>query len=345
MATEHKIPCAMLCIQPCTLYAIYYRFFNNSNSFPSLTNPDMSVELPGLPLLHTQDLPSFVLPSNPFGSIPKLFSQMFQNMKKVKWVLGNSFYELEKEVIDSMAELYPIRPIGPLVPSTLLGEDQNLDIGIDMWKPEETCMEWLNQQPPSSVIYVSFGSNVVLSAKQMENIARGLKNSNHPFLWVAKPSDYPLKDGAGELPLGFLEETKGQGLIVPWCPQTKVLAHPAIACFLSHCGWNSTLETMAAGIPIIAYPQWTDQPTSAKLIGDVLQIGVRLMPNKDGVVSNEEVERCIGEIVGGPKAEEFKKKAVELKKGARQAVAEGGSSDRNIQLFVDEIIGNSCVDA
>ncbi|KAK9287523.1 hypothetical protein L1049_015944 [Liquidambar formosana] len=344
VAAEHRIPCAMLWIQPCTLYAIYYRFYNNLNEFPTLENPDMSVELPGLPLLHAHDLPSFVIPSNPFGSLPKLLSQMFQNMKKLKWVLGNSFQELEKDAIDSMAELCPIKPIGPLVPSTLLGEDQNLDIGIDMWIPEETCMEWLNQQQPSSVIYVSFGSIVVLSAKQMESIAIGLKNSNHPFLWVVKPSDYPKKDGAGELPLGFLEETRGRGLIVQWCPQTKVLAHPAIACFLSHCGWNSTLETIVAGVPIIAFPQWTDQPTNAKLILDVLHVGVRLMPNKDGLLSNEEVERCIEEIIAGPRAEEFKKAAAELKQGAREAVAEGGSSDRNIQLFVDEIIGNSCDD-
>lgn len=344
VAAEHGIPCALLWIQPSILYAIYYRFYNSLNQFPTLENPHMSVELPGLPLLNTEDLPSFVLPSNPFGSFPKLFSEMFQNMKKIKWVLGNSFHELEKDAIVSMAELCPIRTVGPLVPSILLGEDQSADIGVEMWKPEETCLEWLNQKKSCSVVYVSFGSIVVLSAKQMENIATGLKNSNRPFLWVVKPQDPPASDGSGKLPVGFLEETKDQGLVVPWCPQTMVLTHPSISCFLSHCGWNSTLETIAAGVPVIAYPQWTDQPTNAKLIVDVLRIGVRLRPNQDGIVTNEEVEKSIEEITVGPRAEEVKKTAAELKQLAQKAVVKGGSSDSNIQWFVDEIKGNSITD-
>lgn len=223
VAAEHRIPSAMLWIQPCALYAIYYRFYNNLNPFPTQTNPEISVELPGLPLLLTQDLPSFVLPSNPFGSLPKLFTELFKNsMKKIKWVLCNSFYELEKEAIDSMAELCRIHPVGPLVPPSLLGEDQNPDIGVDMWKPDEACMEWLNHQTPSSVIYISFGSIIALSDKQFESIAAALKNSSRPFLWVVKASVLTTSDSAGALPSGFLEDTKDQGIIVPWCPQTKV---------------------------------------------------------------------------------------------------------------------------
>jgi UDP-glucose:(indol-3-yl)acetate beta-D-glucosyltransferase len=178
VAAKHNIPCAMLWIQPCALYAIYHHFHNNLNPFPTLTNPDMNVQLPGLPLLHTRDLPSFVLPSNPYGSFPKLLAQVFQNMNKLKWVLGNTLNELEKEAIDSMAELYLIKPVGPLVPSSILSEDPNLDIRIEMWEPQESCMEWLNNQPPSSVIYVSFGSFFVLSAKQLVSVATALKNSN-----------------------------------------------------------------------------------------------------------------------------------------------------------------------
>ncbi|KAL7002866.1 indole-3-acetate beta-glucosyltransferase [Sarracenia purpurea var. burkii] len=135
--------------------------------------------------------------------------------------------------------------------------------------------------------------------------------------------------------------TKEQGLVVPWSPQIKVLKHPAIACFLSHCGWNSMLETIAAGVPVIAYPHWTDQPTNAKMISEVWRVGVRIQPNHDGVVTSEEVEMRIEEVLCGPSSEEFKKNAAELKVCAQEAVADGGSSDRNIQLFVDEIIGNS----
>lgn len=346
VAAEHGIPCAMLWIQPAMLFAIYYRFYNNLNPFPTSENHSMTVELPGIPVLKTEDLPSFVLPSNPFGSFQKLLAGLFQNMNKMKWVLCNSFYELEKDAVDSMSEINPIRPIGPLVPPAILGEDQDNDVGIEMWKSEDRCIEWLNRQPPSSVIYVSFGSLVALSEKQMGSIATALKNIKRPFLWVVKPPDGPKKSGDhGQPPLGFSEETKGQGLIVLWSPQTKVLLHPSVGCFLSHCGWNSTLEAFASGVPVIAFPQWTDQPTNAKLIADVLRVGVRLRPNQeDGLVSHKEVERCIEEVMSGPGSEEFKKNAAELKVAAREAVANGGSSDRNIQLFVDEIIANCVVE-
>ncbi|XP_043709041.1 UDP-glycosyltransferase 84B2-like [Telopea speciosissima] len=341
VAAQHKIPCALLWIQPSALYALYYRFFHHLNSFPTQSDPNPTVYLPGLPPLQTADLPTFVLPSNTITGFPKLLSELFKShMKKFKWILGNSFYELEKEVVDSMAQLCPIRPVGPLVPSTLVGLSEGQggdnDIGVDMWKPEEKCIEWLDRRSVSSVIYVSFGSVTVLSEKQMENIAMALKNSDRPFLWVLKSKDNAVPVG---LPAGFLEETEDRGLVVSWCTQTKVLAHPAVACFMSHCGWNSTLETIAAGVPMIACPQWTDQPSNAKLIVDVFEMGVRVEPDPDGMVSKEEVERCIVEITKGPKSEEMKRKGVQWKEAAKNAVAEHGSSDQNIQIFVDEIVG------
>lgn len=116
-----------------------------------------------------------------------------------------------------------------------------------MWKPQESCMEWLSNKPPSSVIYISFGSIIVLSSKQKHSIANALKNTKRHFLWVIKVPENATSNGEEEFPLGFLEETKDQGLVVSWCPQTKVLSHPAIACFLTHCGWNSMLEAITTG--------------------------------------------------------------------------------------------------
>ncbi|CAK9181137.1 unnamed protein product, partial [Ilex paraguariensis] len=237
-----------------------------------------------------------------------------------------------------MNEVHPIRPVGPLVPSSLLGEDQELDISVDLGKSEDACIEWLNQRDCSSVIYISFGSILDTSGKDMECIATALKNTKRPFLWVVKPPDSAVKEGDPQLPLGFSEDTKDQGLMVQWSPQTKVLAHQSVGCFLSHCGWNSLLEAITAGVPVLAYPKWTDLPTNAKLIVDVLRVGVRLRPDKEGVVSSEEVEKCIEEIMSGPSSEKYKKHAAELKRAAREAVADGGSSGLNIQWFVDELI-------
>lgn len=124
VAEEVGIPCACVWIQPCALYAIYYRFYNEVNQFLTVTTvEDEVVELPGFPPLRRGDLPSFVLPSNNFGRVAMGLSEMFRDMKKLKWVLANSFYELEKNVIDSMADLCPILPVGPLVPPSLLTED------------------------------------------------------------------------------------------------------------------------------------------------------------------------------------------------------------------------------
>ncbi|XP_065869769.1 UDP-glycosyltransferase 84B1-like [Euphorbia lathyris] len=343
---DHGIPCAMFWIQPCSIYAIYYRFYNKLNTFPTLINPEFNVELPGLPVLLPGDLPSFVLPSNPFSSIPKLFSDLFLNLEKYDWVLGSSFYELEKDAVDSMSEISPIRSVGPIVPPSLLGEgdDEEENAGVEFWKAEECCIEWLDKQSSSSVIYISFGSITVLPTKQMECVANALKSSKKRFLWVVKLPESPsLGDGKGELPSGFTEETKDQGLIVSWSPQTRVLAHPSIACFITHCGWNSILETTVAGVPVIAYPQWTDQPTNAKLVTDVFRTGLRLKANQDGIVGSDEIEGCIREIMDGPKSDEFKSNAKELKRAAREAVASGGSSDRNIELFVQEVVERSCL--
>ncbi|KAK9071125.1 hypothetical protein SSX86_009693 [Deinandra increscens subsp. villosa] len=102
VAAEFQIPCAMLWIQPCTLYQIYYCFYNRLNVFPTETTLDMHVKLPGLPLFTSDELPSFVLPSNTFPTLDSILNEVFQNMRKIKWVLGNSFMELEKDVIESM---------------------------------------------------------------------------------------------------------------------------------------------------------------------------------------------------------------------------------------------------
>ncbi|KAI9182805.1 hypothetical protein LWI28_029053 [Acer negundo] len=138
---------------------------------------------------------------------------------------------------------------------------------------------------------------------------------------IFRKPDYNSHNKSGELPLEFKEVTKNQGLIVSWCPKTKFLAHQAIACFLTHCGWNSILETISADVPVIAYSQWTDQPTNANLLSDVFNIGVRLRPNNGGGINGEEVGKCIGEIVNGTNSEGYKKNAMELKLTMR----EGGS--------------------
>ncbi|KAJ7944474.1 Glycosyltransferase [Quillaja saponaria] len=340
VAVDHGIPCAMLWIQACAIYSIYYRYFKNVNPFPKFENPNESFELPGIPSLKVKDLPSFILPS----SLPcfyEIVSEFVKRLDKVNWVLGSSFYELEEEIVKSMDSLTPIYPIGPLVSPLLLGEKESDSVSVDMWNTEDSCIKWLDNKQECSVIYISFGSITVLNQQQVDNIAMALKNTKKPFLWVMKPPEKDSDKKIGELPSEFLEETKGMGLVVTWCPQEKVLMHKAVGCFMTHCGWNSTLETVVAGVPVIGHPNWTDQPTNSFLLAQVFKNGVRMKFGEDGVVGAEEVERCIMEVMEGPRSEEMRSRAMEFKVAAKKALEIGGSSYGNIKKFISEIIGKS----
>ncbi|KAI3774695.1 hypothetical protein L1987_49255 [Smallanthus sonchifolius] len=242
--------------------------------------------------------------------------------------------ELEKDVIVSLNNNgHVFLPVGPIVSATIFGKEE--DTGFDLFKSDDksNCIEWLNNQKASSVIYISFGTLLLLSEKEIESIAAGLKNTKRPFLWVIR-----LPENQEPPELGFLKEIMEQGLIVSWSPQTEVLSHLSDGCFLSHCGWNSLLESLAAGVPVIACPRWTtEQPTNAKLVADVWGVGVKVKKDLECVISGEEVGRCVEEVMSGPRSEEIRKNVLELKAAAREALKDGGSSDNIIQIFVNEV--------
>ena len=137
-------------------------------------------------------------------------------------------------------------------------------------------------------------------------------------------------------------EVEEQGMIVEWCPQERVLAHPAVGCFLSHCGWNSTVEALSSGVPIVCLPQWGDQVTNALYLVDVFKTGVRLGRGEadEKIVSREVVAEKLLEAVVGEKAVELRENARRWKKEAEATVAHGGSSDRNFGEFVDKLVAN-----
>ncbi|XP_071724631.1 UDP-glycosyltransferase 84B2-like [Rutidosis leptorrhynchoides] len=341
VALKHEIPCAILWIQACSVFSIYFHYFRNPHLFRSLIDnyANLAIDLPGLPLLKEVDLPSFILPSYSTSHIRNIIQNLIvQGLDKVKWVLGNSFYELEEEILNSMAIFKPnIVPIGPLVSPSMLGKNEVNSGSID------SCLElWLDKKPLSSVIYISFGSMLVFSQEQVDNIATALKTSNYSFIWVIKPPIEGNDKKCGELSHEFMEATKERGLVVEWCPQEKILMHSSVACFMTHCGWNSTLESVVAGVPVIGYPEWADQTTDAKLLADVFKTGVRIRKGEEGVVSSEEIKRCIWEVTDGPQAKEFKKRAMELKEAANKAMGKYGSTQYYVDQFVNEVMIKSC---
>ncbi|KAK0596370.1 hypothetical protein LWI29_015012 [Acer saccharum] len=145
-----------------------------------------------------------------------------------------------------------ILPIGPLVASNRSGNS------VGNFLPEDlSCLKWLDQQPTQSVIYVAFGSRTTFDQTQFEEFALGLELSNRPFLWVVRP-DIANKLNDTNLE-GFQDRVGSRGLIISWAPQQKVLEHPSIAYFFSHCGWNSTMEALSNGVPLLCWPFSTDQ--------------------------------------------------------------------------------------
>ncbi|XP_019156425.1 PREDICTED: UDP-glycosyltransferase 74E1-like isoform X2 [Ipomoea nil] len=152
-----------------------------------------------------------------------------------------------------------------------------------------------------------------------------------PSLWVVRESEET------KLPKDFKSKISEKGLVVKWCPQLQVLSHGAIACFMTHCGWNSALEALTLGVPMIVVPQWADQPMNAKYVVDVWEIGVRPKANQKGIVTKIEIQACIHEVMEEEKGKRLKRNAVKWKGLAEEALLEGGSSHSTIEHFISHL--------
>uniref|UniRef100_A0A5B7B7K1 Glycosyltransferase n=1 Tax=Davidia involucrata TaxID=16924 RepID=A0A5B7B7K1_DAVIN len=335
VAESLNIPSAMLWVQSCACFSAYYHYYHGMVPFPSETEPEIDVQLPCMPLLKYDEVPSFLYPTTPYPFLRRAILGQYKNLSKPFCILADTFQELEPEIIEYVSKFCPIKPVGPLFKNP---KAPNSAVRGD-FMTADNCIDWLDSKPPSSVVYISFGSVVYLKQEQVDEIAFGLLNSEVSFLWVMKP---PHKDSGYELlvlPEGFLEKAGDRGKVVLWSPQEQVLAHPSVACFVTHCGWGSSMESLSSGMPVVAFPQWGDQVTDAVYLVDVFKMGIRMCRGEaeDRVIPRDEVEKCLREATSGPKAEEMKQNALKWKKTADEAVAEGGSSERNMQAFVDEV--------
>ncbi|XP_014506196.1 UDP-glycosyltransferase 74G1 [Vigna radiata var. radiata] len=327
VAKRFGIVAASYLTQSMSVNSIYYHLLLGKLKAP-LTQHE--IFLPSLPKFHLQDMPSFFFDED--HTVLDFGVAQFSNIHKADWILCNTFYELDQEIVDWAVKIWPnLKTIGPNVPSFFLDKrcENDEDYGVTMYKSEEYCMEWLNDKPKGSVVYVSFGSMVKLGEEQMEEIACCLRECSSYFLWVVRASEET------KLPKDFEKKTD-KGLIVTWCSQLKVLAHEAVGCFVTHCGWNSTLETVCLGVPTVAIPCWSDQNTNAKYIADVWKIGIRASTDEKKVVHAESLEHCIKEIMERNK--EMKNNAIRWKTLALRAVSEGGSSYENIIQFTNSLL-------
>ncbi|KAH7423228.1 hypothetical protein KP509_12G045200 [Ceratopteris richardii] len=174
--------------------------------------------------------------------------------------------------------------------------------------------------------------------EDLQSIANGVKDSGKPFLWVLRPIS-STRTLADMLPEGFIKNTKDRGLIIPWAPQLQVLAHPAVGGFLTHCGWNSTLEAVSMGVPLVPFPIVSDQTTNCTFLCDVWKTGVPLRRNVQQKVDSSDVDRAVTAVLG-EEGELLRKRAMDLRKSSRLAVRPNGSSSKHIEDFMSNLMKN-----
>nr|KYP71899.1 Hydroquinone glucosyltransferase [Cajanus cajan] len=207
------------------------------------------------------------------------------------------------------------------------------------------CLAWLDEQPRGSVLFVSFGSGGTLSSAQINELALGLESSGQRFLWVVKsPSEkaanasYFIAESEADplhlLPEGFAERTKGRGLLVPsWAPQPQVLAHPSTGGFLTHCGWNSILESVVNGVPLLAWPLFAEQKMNAFMLTHDVKVALRPNVSQNGFVDKHEIATVVKCLMEGQDGKKLRYRIKDLKDAAAKALAHDGASTNHISTL------------
>ncbi|KAG5252522.1 anthocyanidin O-glucosyltransferase [Salix suchowensis] len=314
--------------------------FKNSDvelKIPSLANP-----------LPAQLLPSALLEKD---SLPTVLEQV-RALAEARGILVNTFIEFESHAVTSLSNgrTPPIYPVGPIIRQKRDGHD----VGSEQSNDYRNMVEWLDDQPPSSVMFLCFGSNGSFREKQVTEIACALENSGHRFLWSLRkpppagkwepPRDYA--DFQEILPKEFLNRTAKIGKVIGWAPQVDILAHQAIGMFASHCGWNSILESIRFGVPIVAWPLYAEQQFNAFQmvieLGLAVEIKMDYRKNFHGdneiIVSADDIMKAIKHVMEG--GEEIRKKVKELSGISEKSVMADGRSYSSLGRLVDDIIDN-----
>ncbi|KAK2420043.1 UDP-glycosyltransferase 83A1 [Trifolium repens] len=277
---------------------------------------------PNMPMMDTEALVWSNVAADSL-SLKKIFNYInhcSQTTNLSNWWLCNTTYELEPRPLSFLPKLLPI---GPLLN---IYENKNEKSIGQFWKEDLSCMSWLDQQQHISVVYVAFGSLTLFDQNQFKELALGLDLTNRPFLWVVRDQD-------SNKMMTFPNEFKGyKGKIVKWAPQQKVLNHPSIACFISHCGWNSTLEGLSNGVPFLCWPYFADQFYDKTYICDELKVGLGFDKDENGLVLTEEIKNKVDQLL---RDENIRLRSLEIKGKVIRNIAQGGGSSENFNRFVE----------
>ncbi|XP_047944377.1 UDP-glycosyltransferase 76F1-like [Salvia hispanica] len=281
-----------------------------------------------LPPLRIKDLPVINTPHQ--DMLYELVQEMVHQTKASSGLIWNSFQELEETSIAKLHQDFqiPIFPIGPFHKHNV-NSNSNSNSNAPS-SQNHSSISWLDKQVPKSVIYVSFGSIATIEEPEFLEVAWGLASSKHPFLWVIRPGLVRGAEWLEMLPGGFLDGLNGRGHIVKWAPQLEVLAHPSVGVFWTHCGWNSTLESICEGMPMICTPCFTDQRVNARYVSHVWKVGEQI----EKELNRERIERAVRRLMEEREGEEVRERALFYKEVANVCVRPGGSSYDSLSKLV-----------
>ncbi|KAK2431492.1 anthocyanidin 3-O-glucosyltransferase [Trifolium repens] len=297
-------------------------------------------------LVPTKSLPSVVLRKE----YESFFMSYAKGLKNADGIIVNSFEELETHAVHSFSSHpdlagLPIYPVGPIL---------NLNPKTNGTVDYDDIINWLDDQPPSSVVFLCFGSMGSFDEDQVKEIAVAVENSGVRFVWSLRkappkgtmipPSDYPLSELDSVLPEGFLDRTVEIGRVIGWAPQAQILAHSATGGFVSHCGWNSTLESIYFGVPIATWPLYSEQqPNAFELVYELkmaveiaLDYRVELFGAPNYLLTADKIERGIRSVLD--KDGEVRKKVKKMSEKSRKTLLEGGSSYNYLGHLIDNIM-------
>uniref|UniRef100_A0ACD5WYV1 Uncharacterized protein n=1 Tax=Avena sativa TaxID=4498 RepID=A0ACD5WYV1_AVESA len=294
-------------------------------------------DLPGLRKMRLRDFPSFIRSTDPDEFMVGYAIKETERAAGASAVILNSFEDLEGEAVEAMEALlvkvkvYTLGPLSLLAPRE--GEASSSIISrLSLWKEQEECLQWLHGKEAASVVYVNFGSIVVMASEQLVDFAWGLANSGRQFMWIIRPD--LVRGDAAVLPGEFLVETAGCGLMASWCPQQEVLNHPAVGVFLTHSGWNSALESVCGGVPVISWPFFADQQTNCRYQCNEWGVGMEIDTN----VQRDAVTGLIVELMDGEGGKKMRKRAQEWREKAIMAAIPHGPSHRNFNELVRNVL-------
>lgn len=349
VAIETSIP--VVCfetISPCCLWTCYLNLptLIQAGDIPFKGNDldELVKSVPGTEhILRRRDLASFCRSDDISTPVIELILKEARAVPRAQGLILNTFQDLDTLILTQMKNLCPnIYPIGPLhslhkarltapsSPRTTFSPETTFSNSV--WEEDRTCLSWLDKHPPKTVVYVSIGSLATMTIDQLLEIWHGVVNSGNLFLWVRRPGSIVGGFDESLVPSELLERTKEMGCIVDWAPQEEVLAHGAVGAFLTHSGWNSTIESIMEGVPMICWPYFVDQQVNSRFVGEVWKVGVDMKDSCDRLI----VEKAVRDVMETSR-DMFAKSANNWANLAKKSITEKGSSSLSLDRLIDDI--------